>query len=77
MLSVTFLMTILPDVSLGKIVDLLFKRETVSPTGKAKWTRAVADKLLTNKKYLLKNINFFDMIYTYLLKAGAGDGLLY
>ena len=40
----------LAGASLGKIVGLLFKREVVSPTGKAKWTRAaVVDKLLTKK----------------------------
>ena len=38
--------------SLGKIVNLLFKRGVVSPTGKAKWTRAAVDKLLANKKYI-------------------------
>ena len=42
----------LAGASLGKIVDLLFKRRVVSPTGKAKWTRAAVDKLLTNKKYI-------------------------
>ena len=38
--------------SLGKIVNLLFKRGVVSPTGKVKWTRAAVDKLLANKKYI-------------------------
>ena len=38
--------------SLGKIVDLLFKRGVASPTGEAKWTRAAVDKLLANKKYI-------------------------
>ncbi len=42
----------LAGASLGKIVDLLFKRGVVFPTGKAKWTRAAVDKLLTNKKYI-------------------------
>lgn len=42
----------LAGASLGKIVDLLFKRGVVSPTGKVKWTRAAVDKLLTNKKYI-------------------------
>ena len=42
----------LAGASLGKIVDLLFKRGVVSPTGKAKWTRAAVDKLLANKKYI-------------------------
>lgn len=39
----------LAGASLGKIVDLLAQREIVSPTGKAKWTRAAVDKLLANK----------------------------
>ena len=42
----------LAGASLGKIVDLLAQREIVSPTGKAKWTRAAVDKLLANKKYI-------------------------
>ena len=31
----------LAGASLGKIVDLLFKKGVVSPTGKVKWTRAI------------------------------------
>ena len=42
----------LAGASLGKIVDLLFKKGVVSPTGKVKWTRAAVDKLLANKKYI-------------------------
>ena len=42
----------LAGASLGKIVDLLAQRGVVSPTGKAKWTRAAVDKLLANKKYI-------------------------
>ena len=42
----------LAGASLGKIIDLLFKRGVASPTGKAKWTRAAVDKLLANKKYI-------------------------
>lgn len=42
----------LAGASLGKIVDLLAQRGAVSPTGKAKWTRAAVDKLLSNKKYI-------------------------
>ena len=38
--------------SLGKIVDMLFARGILSPTGKPKWTRAAVDKLLANKKYV-------------------------
>ena len=41
-----------PDANIGKIVDLLFKKGVVSPTGKVKWTRAAVDKLLANKKYI-------------------------
>ena len=42
----------LAGASLGKIVDMLAQRGVVSPTGKAKWTRAAVDKLLANKKYI-------------------------
>ena len=42
----------LAGASLGKTVDLLFKKGVASPTGKAKWTRAAVDKLLANKKYI-------------------------
>lgn len=42
----------LAGASLGKIIDRLFKSGVVSPTGKAKWTRAAVDKLLSNKKYI-------------------------
>ena len=41
----------LAGASLGKIVDMLFAKGILSPTGKTKWTRAAVDKLLTNKKY--------------------------
>ena len=33
----------LAGASLGKVVDLLFKKRIPSPTGKAKWTRAAVD----------------------------------
>ena len=39
----------LAGASLGKIVDLLFKKGVVSPTGKVKWTRAAVDKLRRTK----------------------------
>ena len=39
----------LAGASLGKIVDMLFAKGILSPTGKTKWTRAAVDKLLTNK----------------------------
>ena len=42
----------LAGASLGKIVDTLFAKGILSPTGKTKWTRAAVDKLLTNKKYI-------------------------
>ena len=42
----------LAGASLGKIVDMLFAKGILSPTGKTKWTRAAVDKLLTNKKYM-------------------------
>ena len=42
----------LAGASLGKIVDMLFAKGILSPTGNLKWTRAAVDKLLTNKKYI-------------------------
>ena len=42
----------LAGASLGKIVDTLFAKGILSPTGNPKWTRAAVDKLLTNKKYI-------------------------
>lgn len=48
----------LAGASLGKIVDLLFKRGVISPTGKAKWTRAAVDKLLSNKRAGNTRLNF-------------------
>ena len=38
--------------SLGKVVDMLYKKQIPSPTGKAKWTRAAVDHLLSNSKYI-------------------------
>lgn len=38
--------------SLGKIVDMLYAKQIPSPTGKAKWTRASVDHLLSNGKYV-------------------------
>lgn len=37
--------------SLGKVVDMLYTKHILSPTGKAKWTRAAVDHLLSNGKY--------------------------
>lgn len=42
----------LAEASLGKVVDMLFKKHILSPTGKAKWTRAAVDHLLSNSKYI-------------------------
>lgn len=38
--------------SLGKIVNMLYAKQTPSPTGKPKWTRASVDHLLSNGKYV-------------------------
>lgn len=38
--------------SLGRIVDMLYAKQIPSPTGKAKWTRASVDHLLSNGKYV-------------------------
>ena len=42
----------LAGASLGKVVDMLFAKGILSPTGNPKWTRAAVDKLLANKKYI-------------------------
>ena len=42
----------LAGASLGKIVDILFAKGILSPTGNPQWTRAAVDKLLANKKYV-------------------------
>lgn len=42
----------LAGASLGKVVDMLYKKQIPSPTGKAKWTRAAVDHLLSNSKYI-------------------------
>ena len=38
--------------SLGKVADMLCAKQIPSPTGKAKWTRAAVDHLLSNGKYV-------------------------
>lgn len=38
--------------SLGKVVDMFHSKQISSPTGKAKWTRAAVDHLLSNGKYI-------------------------
>ena len=40
------------SASLGKVADMLFSKQIPSPTGKAKWTRAAVDHLLSNGKYV-------------------------
>ena len=42
----------LAGASLGKIVNMLFAKDILSPTGNPKWTRVAVDKLLANKKYI-------------------------
>ena len=42
----------LAGASLGKVVDMLYAKQISSPTGKAKWTRAAIDHLLSNSKYI-------------------------
>lgn len=37
---------------MGKVVDMLHAKQISSPTGKAKWTRAAVDHLLSNGKYI-------------------------
>ena len=43
----------LAGASLGKVVDMLYAKQIPSPTGKAKWTRAAVDHLLSNAKYIV------------------------
>ena len=43
----------LAGASLGKVVDMLYAKQIPSPTGKAKWTRAAVDHLLSNSKYIV------------------------
>ena len=38
--------------TLGKIVDMLYIKGILSPTGNPKWGRAAVDKLLANAKYI-------------------------
>lgn len=42
----------LAGASLGKVADMLYAKQIPSPTGKAKWTRAAIDHLLSNSKYI-------------------------
>ena len=38
----------LAGASLVKVVDMLYTKQISSPTGRAKWTRAAIDHLLSN-----------------------------
>ena len=50
----------LAGANLGKIVDMLFAKGILSPTGNPKWTRAAVDKLLANKKYIpIVGVNWY------------------
>lgn len=42
----------LTGASLGRVADMLFAQHIPSPTGKAKWTRAAIDHILSNSKYV-------------------------
>ncbi len=42
----------LAGASLGKVADMLYAKQIPSPTGKAKWTQAAVDHLLSNSKYI-------------------------
>lgn len=42
----------LAGASLGKIVDMLYTKGILSPSGNPKWSRAAVDKLLANAKYI-------------------------
>lgn len=42
----------LAGASLGKIVDVLYAKGILSPSGNPKWGRAAVDKLLSNAKYI-------------------------
>lgn len=42
----------LAGASLRKIVDMLYTKGILSPSGNPKWGRAAVDKLLSNAKYI-------------------------
>ncbi len=42
----------LAGASLGKVADMLYAQQVPSPTGKARWTRAAIDHILSNSKYV-------------------------
>lgn len=53
----------LAGTSLGKVVDMLFKKHIHSPTGKAKWIRAAVDHLPSNSKCIaIVGFEFFTAV---------------
>lgn len=48
----------LSGISLGRIADLLFKKNIPSPKGKERWTQAVISAILSNKKYIGAAVTF-------------------
>lgn len=42
----------LAGASLGRVADILYAQQIPSPTGKARWTRAAIDHILSNSKYV-------------------------
>lgn len=57
--------------SLGKVVDMLHAKQISSPTGKAKWTRAAVDHLLSNSLSLWTRNQELWTTSTYFLYGGA------
>ena len=67
--------------SLGKVADMLFSKQIPSPTGKAKWTRAAVDHLLSNGKYaaIIGLKKFLDVQFEKVARCNIGydkEGLL-
>ena len=53
----------LAGASLGKVVDMRFKKQIPSPTGKAKWIRAAVDHLPSNSKCIaIVGFEFFTAV---------------
>lgn len=48
----------LSGMSLGRIADLLYTQNILSPKGKERWTQAVISTILSNKKYIGAVISF-------------------
>lgn len=59
--------------SLGVIADLLFRRNTLSPSGNEKWTRSVIDNMLTNSKYIGYIISFDDYFAVQVEKGNRSN----